>query len=136
MGGANTRDDDPRAYPRINVRGVTAELVLADSKRLTVDVDDISPDGIQIRCDVNAAKQLHPSDKTSPEDVPPLFVKIGLPLPGGVSDLLTESRIIHFAIMSGGDDVAFGLKFLKFVGTGKQDLDRFIAQALEPGSEA
>ena len=136
MGGANTRDDDPRAYPRIKVRDATAELVLADSKRLTVGVHDISPDGIQIRCDVNAAKQLHPSDKTSPEDVPPLFVKIGLPLPGGVSDLLTESRIIHFAIMSGGDDVAFGLKFLKFVGTGKQDLDRFIAQELEPGSEA
>ena len=127
--------EESRAFPRIKVNGVVAELVLADRKRLSVNVHDISPDGIQVRCDAAAISQLHAGGDANKAAIgDSLYVRFALPLSEGTADLLTECRIAYLADMPDGP-VAFGLKYLNFVGTGECDLGRYLVQELEPKAE-
>ncbi len=120
-----------RSYPRMHLRNVTGELVLADRRRLSVAVQGISPDGVEIRCGADTVGDLQSKAATDTGAKDQVFLRFNLPHVADTSDLLTGCRISSFASNPDGSaDVE--LEFLYFGGAGQDNLDGFFQVVLEP----
>jgi hypothetical protein len=121
---------DPRAYPRIRMAEVTAQIVLPDRSRLEAKVHDISPDGMRITCHEDAALQIEALTGPAVGKRQTLFAKFALPVRSNPAELLTQCQTLYCARLP-EDGVAIGMRFLKLVGSGKADLNQFLYQELE-----
>ena len=124
---ADKQCNDQRSFPRIHLSSVPAELVLADRKRLSVAVNDVSPDGVQIQCDDDTGNQINSTGK---DDEHTVFLRFAIPIRNGVTDLLTKCRVSSFSSRP-DNGATLSLSFLNFVGTGECDLGRFFVQEME-----
>ncbi len=125
--------EEKRLFPRINIdRRVLIRLL--DGNIVYAIAHDISPDGLQIRCDRTTAHVLHPSGKSITDDnAPSVDIRLPLPLLEGLVALAARCTIRYFALIS-EEVVVFGLNFEKLTEEGSGFLDRFIVEAMEPSS--
>ncbi len=126
--------EEKRDYPRVSINGL-AVIHKKDEYDLNVILHDISPDGVQLRCNRKTAGTVHPSgkfitDKTAPEVV----LKFTLSIDGKEKDVIVNSKIYYFTIIA-TDVVAFGVKFKKFEKFTERHIDNFIMKSVVPIEE-
>lgn len=126
--------EEQRNYPRLRL-DVPVIILCADRQLVEGRVFDISPDGLQIRCNREAALTINPGAKQiNPMDKVMVSTIFSLPSNAGNKQIKVISNIYYFTLINDGseEDVAFGLKFKKFDGTCGRYVDQYIMRELEP----
>lgn len=123
--------EEKRDYPRVDVNKL-AVVHKKDEYDVNVILHDISPDGVQLRCDRKTAYIIHPdgkfiTNKTAPE----VILKFALPIDDKEKDVIVQVKIYYFTIIA-TDVVAFGAKFKKFEKFTQRHVDDYIAQSIVP----
>ncbi|MCI0400721.1 MAG: PilZ domain-containing protein [Gammaproteobacteria bacterium] len=122
--------EERRRFPRLIVNR-RAEIRKAQGHVVNALVHDISPDGLQVRCDRDAAKILHPSGRfITPENASEVDVRLSVALQKGEMEVKARCRLVYLAVVPGS--IAFGMKFIKFYGDSAKILKRFIEESMEP----
>ncbi len=129
--------EEKRKYPRIVVDHA-AEIRLGAAVLQGV-IHDVSPDGLQLRCDRETMQQIHPSGKSMKGENGPLL-KVAFTLPVGRHEkpIEVEARMYYFVLLPGEkpNDVAFGARFTAQAGASLSNLEAFIQDAMQPIEEA
>jgi hypothetical protein len=123
--------EEKRDYPRVGVNTL-AGVHKKDEYDVNVILHDVSPDGVQLRCDRKTAYIIHPdgkfiTNKTAPEVV----LKFALPIDDKEKDVIAQVKIYYFTIIA-TDVVAFGAKFKKFEKFTQRHVDDYITQSIVP----
>lgn len=127
--------EEKRAYPRIKVNCLAELTGTEEDTSVNVIVHDISPDGVQIRCNRKTAKEIHPSGKFIEErNAPVVDMKFQLEIQGLMREIQTTCKLFYICILS-QDVVAFGLKFIDYKNNSAKQIDQFIATAMLPEEE-
>ncbi len=126
--------EEKREYPRVSVN-TFAVIHKEGEYELNAKLHDISPDGVQLRCNRKTAHVIHPTgkfitDKTAPEVV----LKFSLAVAGKEKDVIVKSKIYYFSITE-IDVVAFGVKFIQFEKFSGRHVDDYIMNAVTPEEE-
>ena len=126
---------DGRKLPRLLLR-TPARLAAPSGERLTCVVRDVSPDGLQLRCNRVTAAKINPSGRAIRDDDARIHVEVtfGVPTDDGKVVVTLLGRLSYFSIIA-PDVVAIGLAL---VGASKPDRDRlqrFFMHALRPRDE-
>jgi len=122
---------DRRRYPRVPIPH-PVEIVGGRGQRLRVPVQDLSPDGIQLRCNVKIARKLKQAALAdSAVESAPLRLRIALPLAGSDVEISALGRLVWMRALA-RDRIAVGVQFTDVSGESARRLERFIALALEP----
>lgn len=123
-----------RKYPRL-VIDVPISIKKAKTEVVNAIVHDISIDGIQIRCDRESARLLHPSGKFIKEGKGPKVDAIfHLPFKEKPRPVKISCQIYYLAVIS-AKVFAFGLMFKKFFGKSAELVDGFILNQIIPVDE-
>ncbi len=126
--------EDRRKYPRLRL-DIPVKVKYQSDKFVEARLYDISPDGLQIRCDQPTAGLIHPSGKPIPEHAQP-SVLIGFTLPANNenSEIIVKFSIWYFALLTDGaiNEVAFGLCFRQFKGDCRQRISQYFLSEMEP----
>lgn len=126
--------EEKREYPRISLNAI-ASLSLVDGFDVNVIVHDISPDGVQIRCNRKTAHMIHPSGKFITEaSAPYADLKFPLAIENADKEIRVHIKLFYFTIIS-TDTVAFGAKFRKFEKFSDRFVEKFISNAISPVEE-
>lgn len=126
--------EEKRDYPRVSVNAL-AVVHKKDEYDVNAILYDISPDGVQLRCNRKNAHIIHPTgkfitDKTAPEVV----LKFSLPIDGKEKDVIVQAKIYYFSIIA-IDVVAFGVKFKQFEKFSERHVDDYIMKSVVPVEE-
>lgn len=125
--------EDRRQYPRIIIN-CPADINYED-KTLKAIVHDISPDGLQMRCNRKTLQAIHP-DGTYIKDnnAPGMDVTFLLSTGKWQSEVKTYCKMYYFVLLPEKveEDVAFGLKFIEFKEGGAKYVVDFIEDAMTP----
>jgi hypothetical protein len=122
--------EEKRAFPRVTLN--CPAIIVQGGERLRVTVYNLSPDGLQIRCDRTTAQRIHPSGRQIRKDAGPVLdVMVSLPQSGASRVLKTRCRAWYFAVVSDAE-IAFGLRFLDTGTAGGAVIEQFLREALEP----
>ncbi len=123
--------EEKREYPRVSLNALAA-LGLVDGFDVNVIVHDISPDGVQLRCNRKTAHMIHPSGKFITEaSAPYADLAFSLPIENVDREIKVQIKLFYFTIIS-ADTVAFGAKFGKFEKFSDRFVEKFIDQAMRP----
>lgn len=129
--------EERRKYPRVALG--RAGILTFDSTERTCVVHDISPDGLQIRCDRETMLLLRPSGRAIKGNNGPL-VTVALLLQVGREDqlLAANARLYYFVLLPGEEpmDVAFGARFVDLDAGPQALIERFMGEVLQPAETA
>ncbi|MBI1732096.1 MAG: PilZ domain-containing protein [Gammaproteobacteria bacterium] len=129
--------EERRKYPRVHIdRPVEIRL---GREALRAVIHDISPDGLQIRCDRKTMQAIRPSGSAiKGDDGPVIKVAFSLMIAGKEKPVETAARIYYFVLLPDEKprDVSFGVQFLKLDKRSQADVDAFFREALEPVEDA
>ncbi len=126
--------EESRSYPRIKTR-LPITLSLESNETVTASIYDISPDGLQIRCNRHVAAKLNPGGKRiNAKDNVTIKAEFLLSVDDEQRKIIVFCKVYYFVIIPGGleEDVAFGLKFKKFEGKSIKYIGQHILNELEP----
>jgi len=128
--------EERRKFPRIRI-DIPIQIQYEKGKFVHARIYDISPDGVQFRCDQMTAQLLHPSGKLIEEDKKPsVFVIFITPYKKVKKEIIVRCQIFYFTLLRGkhikNRNVAFGLKFNKFEGDGGKYVGWFIYNEMNP----
>ncbi len=129
--------EEKRKYPRVMV-GRPMEIVIGEQK-LPGIIHDISPDGLQIRCDRKTLQVIRPSGKSIKGGTGPLVnVVFNLPLGRRDKSIKAEVRMYYFVLLPEEKvcDVAFGARFTSMTRECQADVESFFRDALQPIEDA
>lgn len=123
--------EERRQYPRIEL-GAPVELFLPGQEKAACLAYNVSPDGLQVRCNRQTAARINPGGRPIREDSAfEVGVSLVFPLKSGPRPCRARCRVLYFALVA-ADTVAFGMRFVKFRGDDRDAVLRFIQQSLEP----
>lgn len=126
--------EEKRDYPRIRVNALT-EIHKQDEYQLNAILYDISPDGVQLRCNRKTAHTIHPDGKFITEKTAPkVTLKFSLPIKGKEKEVTVQAKLYYFSIIE-IDVVVFGAKFIQFEKFSSRHVDDFIAGSIIPEEE-
>lgn len=126
--------EEKRGYPRITVDSL-AEVHKSNEYRLNVILHDISPDGVQLRCNRETAHIIHPTGKfITSKTAQDVILNFSLAVDGKDKKVIAKIKIYYFSIV-GIDTVAFGAKFLQFEKFTERHVNDFIMKSVVPLEE-
>lgn len=126
--------EEKRDYPRVDVNTL-AEVHKEDEYDVNVILHDISPDGVQLRCNRKTAHIIHPTGKFLTEKTSPKVVlQFSLPIEGNEREVIVQSKIYYFTIIA-TDIVAFGAKFIEFKKFTDRHVENYIMKSVIPVEE-
>lgn len=125
--------EERRRYPRIVLNTpVTLEF---GGNSLSALAHDLSPDGLQLRCDRKTLADIHPSGRfIGRDDAPILEAKFELEIRGRTEKVVATIKMYYFVLLPEEPerDVAFGGQFVEFREDGRGLVEAFIEEALQP----
>ena len=130
--------DEVRRHPRIPI-DLKVALVTDRGTKCSARVINISPDGLQMRCDVESAKILHPKGgKIDAENGPHINAALALPIGEGRRTLPTRCRILYLTTVDSEPRCVVGLCFDQLDTQSESIITGFFADqlALEAGEAA
>jgi len=105
--------DEQRGHPRVPMH-CSVEFRNASGQHCVAKLLNISPDGIQIRCNIATAQVLHPGGgRICPTNAPIVQTEIALSLPRGEAGLSICSRLTYLTTVSQEPKCVMGLRFLE-----------------------
>ena len=120
-----------RRYPRIRMR-VPIRVGLPGGSVIVGHTHNMTPDGLQIRCDRQAAMAINPAGHGVPKDGnSQLMVMIRMETPEEIHSCVLRCRW-SYMVMSKDDEVAFGLEFTDPSPEQTEALDTVFSLALRP----
>ena len=129
--------EESRKYPRIKLK-LPVRIYLDDDRCVVASIYDISPDGLQIRCNRERAAVLNPGGKKIDQKHNiTVNVNFSLPINNELKEVKVSCKVYYFVIIPGNtdEDVAFGLQFKKFEGQSIKYIGRHIFSELEPATD-
>ena len=124
-------DDARRKYPRIYMR-IPVKVSLPDGNVVIAHTRNMTPDGIQIRCDKTTAGVINPTGRSVP---PPehqkVMVMMRMESAAEIHSCVLRCRLSYMA-MTKDAEVAFGLRFDDASPEQQRALDTVFAHALCP----
>ena len=129
--------EESRKYPRVKTK-LPVKLILAGGGCVSVSIYDISPDGLQVRCNRDVAAAINPGGKKiSSKDNLIVKAVFSLPIDGEQKKVTVSCKVYYFVVVPGDakEDVAFGLQFKKFDGQSVKYIGRHIRNELEPATD-
>ena len=126
--------EEKREYPRIKVN--TLAIVEKENEyEAHAILHDISPDGVQLRCNRQNAHIIHPSGKfISDNTAPDVVLKFSLSVDGKEKDVIVRCKLYYFSIIE-MNAVAFGARFIQFEKFSGRHVENFIMKSVIPIEE-
>lgn len=116
--------DDRRKYPRLQIH-LPIKIRTKPGKYVHAKIFDLSPDGLQIRCDRDTGQLIHPVEEAIDFDNKPIVVvAFNIPHHKGEKEIIVRCKICYKKLLNQGSKVAFGVKFTCF----KENCDKYISQ--------
>ena len=129
--------EESRKYPRIKYKR-PVQIYYDNGRSVSASIYDISPDGLQIRCNRETAAALNPNGKNT-DRIHNLTVNavFSIPINNKLYEVKVSCKVYYFVIVPGNaaEDVAIGLRFKKFEGKSMKRLGRYVLNELEPATE-
>ena len=125
--------ENRRSYPRLNLL-VPVKVQYENGKYAKAELHDISPDGLQIRCDQETANKIHPAQTRILKNAQPsIVVGFSLPQTDVNTEIIVKCAICYFALLTTdtSNEVAFGLQFKQFSGDCRQQIKKFFLSEME-----
>lgn len=127
--------DEQRRYPRVPLNLAVA-LVTASGAKCKAHAINISPDGFQLRCDVDAARLLHPAGgKVDPEHGPRVTAALKLEVHGQQRTLVARCRLLYLTTVDTEPRCVIGLRFSALDQQAESTVGAFFADQLAMESE-
>lgn len=125
------RFEERRKYPRIIVN-CPIYLLLSNDEKVKAIVYDVSPGGIQVRCDRITAHKVQYEYESFKEKASTKFKLIFmLPLEGKEEKVGSTCRLA-FIMRLENDRYAIGMEFIEMENVSRKTLKRFIEISMEP----
>ena len=125
--------ENRRKYPRL-VLLVPVKVCLQAGVDVDAQLHDISPDGMQIRCNEEIATRIKDGCTRSGEkNRPSILLEFELPGSGSSIKIDVECSICYAVTLKGesSNNIAFGLQFKQFKGKSLQQIKEFFLNELE-----
>jgi len=120
-----------RRVPRVDLE-VPVLITTRDAQVLHATVRNISADGVQLRCDPDTARAIHPKATTiPPEGGAAIMLRFELLLKGKQRPFAARGRLRYMAARKPGV-IAFGIKFDKISLANKALLASYLVEAMRP----
>ncbi len=93
--------DDRRRMPRIVLR-CPGRATTGAGAVVDVTVRDLSPDGLQLRCDRETAQAIHPGGRAikAGEKAPYVEVAFEVPIRAGAAPVRVLARLVYFSLIA------------------------------------
>ena len=128
---AHEKFEERRLFPRITP-AIPFDLILSGGNHIERVVYDISPDGMQLRCDREDATKLHPSGEFIREpNVPEIELAIRLPIDNQPINVQVSCSLRYVAVLE-SKQIAFGVRFESMDSAHRTTFDLFMSTALIP----
>tara|TARA_B100000809_G_C14636880_1_gene350693 strand:- start:65 stop:478 length:414 start_codon:yes stop_codon:yes gene_type:complete len=136
MKSINNSDDfeDRRKYPRLTIC-VPVKVYFDPGKYAEAWLQDMSPDGLQIRCDKELANKINATGEgTLGKKKPSLIVEFVLPHQNSDSKIIAQCSICYSTALppESNHEIAFGCLFKQFKGDCLTHIKDFFLNELEP----
>ena len=122
-----------RAFPRVRLR-IPVQIGLPGGQVACARIYNLSPDGIQVRCDPVTARRIHPSGETISDGSGPK-VQVAIRLKQG-SDVRTHvlKCKVFYLLPESPQEFIIGLEFEELDSAQRDALDTLMSASLEPAS--
>ena len=122
--------DEVRRHPRLPI-DLKVALVTDRGTKCSARVINISPDGFQMRCDVESAKKLHPKGgKIDAENGPHVNAALALPIGEAHRTLATRCRLLYLTTVDSEPRCVVGLRFVQLDTQSERIIIGFFADQL------
>ena len=124
------RYEEGRRFPRIPA-SIPITIEKSNNETIEAVTYDISPDGIQIRCNRAVAQTLHPKSQRIEENArPTVEITLTLPVKKGEKKFSAVCQIVYMIILkepeSEAENAALGLRYAAFHGRSEKYLQQFL----------
>jgi hypothetical protein len=122
--------DEQRQYPRIPL---DLKIAMRNDRgdKFSALALDISPDGLQLRCDVQAARQIHPAGgKINPTKRPLVSMAVTLPVGAGKRTLVALCELLYITTVDSEPRCVLGLGFGQLDAQSAAIISAFFADQL------
>ena len=130
--------DEQRQYPRIPL-ALSVTVRNEEKVKFTLGAVNISPDGLQLRCDVETARLVHPRGGTFvAENAPHVDIGMRLPVGGETRVFTARARLLYLTTVDSEPRCVIGLRFEQVATQSERVLSAFFADqmVLEASAEA
>ena len=122
--------EEQRAHPRLDLN-ISATFRNAAGNRCKGQVANISPDGLQVRCNSAAGQLLHPKGgRICPNNAPIVQVEMQLPVAGASKRLVVGAQLIYVTTRDIEPNCVLGFKFLELRPTARKIVDSYFQDCL------
>lgn len=127
--------DEQRHYPRVPVAvPLTARNYRGES--VATMAMNMSPDGLQLRCDVATAKILHPNGgHVRPQSDAPLTLCLELPAGDGTAALEVSAQLLYLTSVDSAPRCVIGMLFVELAAEARQRITSYVCEQMA-GDEA
>jgi hypothetical protein len=120
-----------RGYPRVKLR-MPVQIGLAGGRVVIARIYNMSPDGVQIRCDrATAASILPDTSRLKPGEGPELLLVMRLTLGQDTRSHVIRCRL-SYALPESAAEVIMGLTFQELLPAQREAIDAALGASLEP----
>jgi len=120
-----------RAFPRIKLR-IPVQIGLPGGQVACARIYNLSPDGIQIRCDPNTAQRIHPSGRIiSDGSGPKILIALRLNQGADMRTHVLKCRVFYL-LPEASQEVIIGLEFEELNAAQRDLIDSLMSASLEP----
>ena len=120
-----------RAFPRIKLR-IPVQVGLPGGQVACARIYNLSPDGIQIRCDPNTAQRIHPSGRSvSDGSGPKILIALRLKQGADMRTHVLKCRVFYL-LPETPQEVIIGLEFEELNAAQRDVIDSLMSASLEP----
>ncbi|MEM7540917.1 MAG: PilZ domain-containing protein [Pseudomonadota bacterium] len=129
--------DEQRRYPRIPIN-TKISLSTDDGSKTEAILINVSPDGFQLRCDVEAARSIHPTGGKLGPNPPFVNAAVVLPLGDEGGRMIVRGQLMYITTVDDEPRFIVGVRFAKMDVSSERVLNRFISDQLcdESGAAA
>ena len=125
--------EDKRRYPRVDVC-TDVMVTTADQQVLKTRMRNLSAEGMQIRCDPETARKLHPQGtQIATGKEPRVTVRFELETAGGPAEFTSGAQLRYIAAKN-PSVIAFGLKFTGVSLDMKKRLSGYLIDCMRPAT--
>ena len=122
--------EEQRAYPRFQL-DVSVSFRNAAGNRCRGQVINISPDGLQVRCNFSAGQSLHPKGgKLCADTAPIVQVALHLPVAGESKKVVAGAKLVYATTLDNDPNCVLGFKFLELRPMAQRVLDGYFSERM------
>ncbi len=126
--------EDRRKYPRL-IMNLPVKVKNQQGRYIEAKLHDISPDGLQLRCNRKTAELIHPGGRQIVDDAQPsIGVGFNLTVNEQSREIIVRCSVCYFVLLEDNesDEAAFGLCYRQFKGESLRHIKEFFLSEMEP----